>query len=149
MNFLSRLFKSDNIIVGGHWIGSYSYGDQYPEKVKRSIVEFSAKISENENGSFIGTINEIGEIDETSKIEGNVTRNNIRFIKTYEKSYSIDEDGLIKSGSHGPQHVLYEGKYDKSTQTFKGEWKIEVTYILEDGREIKRLSSGSWKLQRS
>lgn len=143
------LFSPKDIDVSGEWTGYYGYGDQYPEVLRHKKVQFVARISDVHDGYFTGTIQESEEgIPEVSEIEGRIRGGKIFFTKTYKKSYQVNETGE-RTIKEGPQYVGYSGFYDQSTNHFIGQWKIEATYVFEDGRKLNHVSIGPWGMTRS
>lgn len=87
----------DNLLYIGQWQGFFQYGPEYG----------------------------IGANDEISIVEGFISGSFINFTKQYSENLMIDEWGNSYTQNDGRvPKIVYEGTYDKKTNTFIGTWEI-------------------------
>ncbi len=109
------------------WIGKYFDLNEREEE-----IEFLFRIDAEMDGenSFAGKVWE-EEFFELTKafidVEGFIEGNLISFVKTYPFQYDYDENmnALIDRTKPGHQ-VIYEGIWDENSNSWKGEWEIEL-----------------------
>lgn len=151
MNFfqkLKSLFIADNTAFSGKWTGSYRFGKAYPEIMRSKKVHFTAFIADGADGNFTGVIKESDEgIPEDAKIEGQIRGKKIKFTKTYERSYQVDETGL-RTSKDGPMHIQYEGVFDQSGSRIIGQWRIRRVYKVVQDYHLEHESIGYWDLEK-
>lgn len=149
MNLLDRflsIFKA-GIDISGTWNGLYRYGEGYSDIVRKQVVAFNAELQQRD-GYFVGKAKESANgIPEVSTIEGQLKGHKITFTKTYQHRYKINRDGEMHVDD-GHLYVHYAGEYDPSLDKFSGEWTIEVTYFLFDGKRHDQTSRGTWEMKK-
>jgi hypothetical protein len=137
--------------IQGHWVGYYTYGEEYGEWAKDKRVPFRM-IIERGITEFVGRIFESAEhdgIDDDILIKGRQNDDEIEFVKYYTKQHFADDSGkTISLESEHPSVVHYKGTYDSSKKRFKGEWDIPFLYEDEDGVLHSCNDTGTWVLWR-
>ena len=153
MNIIQKiqsLFKSSPNTpanIDGQWAGYYGYGDQYPEVTRKKVVKFMAQINVD-GDEFEGFIkeDETNGIPEIAKIDGILRGRKIAFVKTYSRTYGVDQNGVRTVISEHPQYISYSGVHNESQNKFVGQWKIETMYKSSDGSTRTQISIGHWEM---
>jgi hypothetical protein len=142
------MFIPANVDLKGDWEGCYRFGDDYPENNRRLVVGFTAKLTVK-GAQIEGTVKEDKNgIPEIATLDGAINRVKIMFVKTYKKSYTIDEHNNKTSTDNGPYYVNYSGFYNPLRRRFIGTWYIHGTYHFKDGSTKERISTGTWDMKR-
>ena len=139
-------------LFSGVWVGYYDYGPLYSEKYNGKKVDFFVNITLQD-----GELNGISEeevtklyMEKPAILTGFIEGRLISFIKQYPYYYWLDEKDEIqidRSRKHPAIH--YTGTFDPATNTFIGDWEMEI--ILErniDGDRV-RFFSGGWELRKA
>ena len=138
--------------LSGTWLGTATYGDNYPESLKGKQAPFELTIKAAD-GSFSGTCE-----DEITKphlltpasINGFVEDGFISFIKQYPYRFHLKEDGSVETDmERNHPEIHYSGMFNEETNTFSGIWEIEV--IIEEGIEnnLSYFLSGNWEIKKA
>jgi hypothetical protein len=140
------------ISMTGQWKGFFEYGTQYGDKLSGEKVEFRLFLKHSDNGEFEGTCADLegmGSSFEVSKIRGFTDHTFISFTKEYEQYHSIDEEGNLYPQTTGQRPRLsYNGQYDKSTNSFRGNWEIISNERLYFDGSLVQFSTGIWEMMK-
>ena len=129
------------------WIGSYVYGDAYPEAMKGSSIPFVIEWTIND-GILTGTC-----VDDETKdyytqpatIQGFIDNGVISFIKKYPCYCSTDDEGNITLDENRPAaEIHYSGMAVENH--YEGEWEINMTFVDEYGMLQEYDWTGTWFL---
>jgi hypothetical protein len=137
--------------INGEWIGYYSYGEMYPPHLQSMKCGFAMKLNLNGN-SLNGTCEDDdmkGKLDTPANINGNVDSHQLKFKKQYPFAFSIDQNGTVhKNPNQTPPFIEYEGKFDPSSNSCDGIWKI--TAMEDNGRNsmVEKVYSGPWSMKK-
>jgi hypothetical protein len=128
----------------GKWVGQYTLGDGYSERLKGKSGGFTILMEVAGNGKITGKCLDEGvSMQLEAVIEGSVTNGNINFIKKYRNYWQTDEDGnVIENKDRESHEVIYYGEYRNNV--FAGEWKIITPVVGSDGAIRERVSGGYW-----
>jgi hypothetical protein len=143
----------ENLLYTGQWQGFFKYGPEYGTIVEGQEAEFRLFIEELKEGQFKGRVIDwdgVGAEGETSIVNGFIKGDMISFTKQYEQHYIIDPWGESDIEHGEPGHkVIYEGYFDKKTNSFIGEWEIiyDITHTTE--LTIQEIFSGTWRMHRN
>jgi hypothetical protein len=132
----------------GKWLGQYTYGDGYAERLKGKSSGFILLMEVAGNGRVTGRCFDDGaSAQNEAVIEGTIMKGNIEFIKKYRHYWNTDGDGNIMENKVRESHeVIYTGKFQN--QVFSGEWKIFTSFIRTDGSIRERVIGGYWIMHR-
>lgn len=73
----------------------------------------------------------------------------INFTKQYEQNFIIDERGNAGTEENVPGHkVIYEGRFDKKTNHFVGEWEIVRDLAHTPNLTLEEVATGKWRMRR-
>lgn len=142
----------NTLLYIGQWQGFFQYGPEYGEIVGGKEAEFRLFIEEFKEGQFSGRIIDwegFGVNGETADVKGFISEEFISFTKQYSQFFIIDELGKSEVLKDLPGHkVVYEGRFDKKSNSFVGSWEIAV--VMEDVAEytFNEISTGTWRMNR-
>jgi hypothetical protein len=129
----------------GKWMGQYTYGESYGERLKGKSVPFTLIMEVEGSGVLKGHIIDDGyadRMDARAMIRGSIQGQYIEFVKTYRHHWETTEDGDVEENKKRPsQEVHYAGEYRNNV--FTGEWKIFSAAVREDG-SIREWSNGGY-----
>jgi hypothetical protein len=139
--------------IEGRWIGTYSYGQEYPAHTQHIEVPFEAEFKNTLMG-FVGKIFEdveTGGIDDEIYVEGEIDRNKISFNKFYTKKHHMNDSGetVTEEDDDDANIVQYEGEFNSSTNKFEGKWTIFLVSQDEDGQDVEFENTGTWEMWRA
>lgn len=142
----------DNLLYIGQWQGFFQYGPEYGSIVAGQEAEFRIFIEEVIEGQFKGRVIDwdgLGANGEISSVKGFISGNFINFTKQYSENYLIDEWGDCITQDVVPGHkVVYEGNYDKMSNTFIGTWEISIDMEHTPHLTIEDVMTGTWRMHR-
>ena len=132
----------------GKWVGQYTYGEEYGERLKGKSGAFTIFMEVAGDGRINGTCLDEGATNQMEAvIEGRIIHGNIEFIKKYRHYWKTDADGNIsESKDRESQEVIYSGIFQNTV--FSGEWKIFTSFVRADGSIARRVVGGHWIMHR-
>lgn len=138
--------------IEGRWIGTYSFGSEYPADMRHVAVPFEAEFKNTLMG-FVGKIFEVveaGGLDDEIYVEGQLDKNKISFNKFYTRSHHMDDNGeTISEESDDPNIVQYEGEFNSGANKFEGKWTIFLVAQNDDGQDEEFENTGTWEMWRA
>ena len=130
----------------GKWVGQYTYGESYGERLRGKSAPFTLVMEVEGNGVMKGHVIDDGYadiIDGRAMIRGMIQGVFIEFVKTYSHHWGITEDGDVQENTKRPsQEVHYAGQYRNNV--FTGEWKIFSAAVQADGSIREWSNGGHW-----
>ena len=142
----------EDLIYIGQWQGFFQYGPEYGDFVEGKEAEFRLFIEGYLDGQFTGRVIDwegLGVNGEIADVKGFISDNLISFTKQYPKFYIMDEWGNCETKEDVPGHqVVYEGTFDKESNTFSGNWEIVVDLKHTTDITIQDVVTGTWRMQR-
>jgi hypothetical protein len=130
----------------GKWLGQYTYGEGYSDRLKGKSVPFTLIMEVVGNGILKGHCVDDGymdEIDARAMIEGSIDGIFINFVKQYRHHWSTQADGGVQENKKRESHVVrYTGEYRNNI--FAGEWEITTPRVRKDGSIVESRSGGYW-----
>src|ERR1700761_1695179 len=116
----------------GKWMGQYTYGEEYGERLRGKSGAFTIFMELDGNGRITGKCLDERATDQMEAvIEGRIIHGNIEFTKKYKHHWQTDGDGNISDNKDRESHeVIYSGRFQNTV--FSGEWKIFTSYVSGD-----------------
>lgn len=132
----------------GKWLGQYTYGEEYGERLKGKSGGFILLMEVAGNGRVTGKcLDEGASTSNEAVIEGTIMRGKIEFVKTYRHHWQTDSDGNISEHKDRQSHeVIYSGSFQNTV--FSGEWRIITPVVRADGSIRERVLGGYWIMHR-
>jgi hypothetical protein len=142
----------ENLLYIGQWQGFFKYGPEYGTIVEGQEAEFRLFIEDYKDGEFGGRVIDwegFGVDGEVSIVKGFVNKEMISFTKQYDQSFIIDEWGNSSIEEGAPGHkVIYEGRFDKKTNYFVGQWEIVRDLAHTPELTLEEVATGTWRMRR-
>lgn len=136
------------IDMQGQWKGIYTFGPEYGNLVGQSF-EFRLFLT-HDMGNFSGKAFDMDapmNYRDIPLINGFVKNDFISFIKKYETSYSVEDDGSYVVNKDLPGHEIhYYGNYNPAERKFCGKWEIKVGEEQAIDGVIEFLYTGTWEM---
>jgi hypothetical protein len=128
----------------GKWVGQYTYGQGYSERLKGKSGGFTVLMEVAGDGKVTGKCLDEGVSPQLDAIiEGSVINANINFVKRYRYHWQTDDEGSAVENKDRESHeVIYTGEYRNNV--FAGEWKIITPVVGAAGGIRERVSGGYW-----
>jgi len=135
--------------INGNWEGTIVFGKEYGKNVGEK-VEFRSEITQI-NNSIHGLSYDLsgtGVNPDPADFKGKIEGDKISFIKQYRtRHYLVGDTHEIDSSRKGAK-IAYEGTFDKSTNSFSGDWTMGVSKKFFGLIPLNVKSTGTWTMKR-
>ena len=134
--------------ITGQWIGTITYGEEYGDLSGKS-VRFEMELTQKEQriSGLSRDVGGDGVSPDPAEIKGELTEDEITFVKQYNSLHLADEHNTIDKSRKGPK-IKFFGRYEESSIEFNGKWKMGVQRKFFRLIPINRRSSGTWNMKR-
>lgn len=137
----------NNINLKGLWTFVIVYGPEYGDVENQELI-FEAEFSQDDDTFTAVGVDKsgVGMSPDLAKIKGFLDGNDISFVKQYEYSHYVTDDGeTVVDKSDKGHDINYFGTYDSLNNLFYGDWDITSR---PKGLGFDITATGTWIMRR-